>query len=340
MMFKFLLFLLSNLVLAIISNSLEVNGQRCTRRTTRREWRELSTTQQRRFTDAVIQLKQSGEFDDISNYHFSNSDNWHSNINFLPIHRYLCILFERALRRIDPSITLPYWDWSSDASDTMSSSIWDTFGRSSPGQCLRDGAFSQWRVTTPWPHCLVRAVNPGRRELSFAPHGILNQLIEGRPDFPDFAQTLEFGPHAQAHFSVGGDFAVMYSTNDPLFYLHHAYVDKIFYDWQRANPGSRYPGNLNTRLPAMDTTVGDVWELDNLCYDYSQPNLLISSGRNGRSLLQSRAMVETFKDKLYPMVLPERFLADMMYPVDGVRKVERELRQEYTKLLSLDPSQF
>lgn len=58
------------------------------------------------------------------------------------------------------------------------------------------------------------------------------------------------GLHNRVHRWVGGSMGDMPSPNDPVFYLHHANIDRIWTRWQDRNPGSAY-------LPAG--TVDDPW---------------------------------------------------------------------------------
>ena len=38
--------------------------------------------------------------------------------------------------------------------------------------------------------------------------------------------------HNRVHLWVGGNMAPMTSPNDPVFFLHHCFVDKAWADWQ------------------------------------------------------------------------------------------------------------
>jgi len=121
------------------------------------------------------------------------------------------------------------------------------------------------------------------------------------------------GPHPGPHVIVGGDLVgscpfglassacnggPKWSPNDPIFFLHHAMIDKVWYDWQNRDPrnknvfaggtvswqaGAPYaqyptggPPFLNTSSPIPgdglweNTTVGDVLDTvgGRLCYVY------------------------------------------------------------------------
>ncbi|KAJ9061206.1 Tyrosinase [Entomophthora muscae] len=69
----------------------------------------------------------------------------------------------------------------------------------------------------------------------------------------------------------------MHSPNDPLFYMHHAFVDMVWAEWQRRNPrspsegsrfGERY--NVNTVLPFFNITVRSTLDISRYCYGYNR----------------------------------------------------------------------
>ena len=95
--------------LLIAVYTVDAQGQ-CSIFRVRKEWRQMDRGEQERFANAVIRLKQSGTFDALSRYHYDNTPPWHGNLHFLPIHRYLVWLFEEELLRIDPSVSVPYWN--------------------------------------------------------------------------------------------------------------------------------------------------------------------------------------------------------------------------------------
>jgi tyrosinase len=62
-------------------------------------------------------------------------------------------------------------------------------------------------------------------------------VIEGwQPDPP--------GLHNRVHVWIGGDMAPASSPNDPVFFLNHCNVDRLWAAWQRKHPGGSYlPGD-------------------------------------------------------------------------------------------------
>ncbi|KAF8470980.1 Di-copper centre-containing protein [Russula ochroleuca] len=136
-----------------------------------------------------------------------------------------------------------------------------------------DGGFHKLPLSYPTPHTVRRnftllsfdlplpnPLNTDKLKMgntSFTASVIDAILGTSAGDFKGFQKVLEAieGPHSAIHAIVAGDMVggcpsgapshckpgPTWSPNDPLFFLHHAMVDKIWYDWQ-----SRDPGNVNS----------------------------------------------------------------------------------------------
>ena len=142
----------------------------------------------------------------------------HDGPAFLPWHRDFLFKFEKELQAIRENVTLPYWDWYSDDSRNLDTGVWKSFfgGRNNQGG----------RVSGNWQF---------RRDAS--PIVALSELDQlGRellaPTFFEFRRTIEDVSHANAHVWVGGDMRGGFSPRDPLFYLLHCNVDRIWAMWQ------------------------------------------------------------------------------------------------------------
>jgi len=87
----------------------------------------------------------------------------------------------------------------------------------------------------------------------------------------DFRLSLE-GIHNTVHGAVGAGGHAMggaSSPSDPLFWLHHAFVDKIWADWQKISTAK--PSNLTEQLKPTSLftrTVGQVLNTKTLGYVY------------------------------------------------------------------------
>ncbi|KXN71046.1 Di-copper centre-containing protein, partial [Conidiobolus coronatus NRRL 28638] len=211
----------------------------------RREIRELSQDERTKFFNAVKVIYQNNAVGSIySNFtatHYNFQQYAHGVPAFLPWHRFFLNQFEIELKKVDSSITIPYWDWSKDSQAPETSVIFsqDYFGGNGDSEtgCVNSGYFSGWKVQIPEEKCLQRKFNGGDKIGSwYSPAMIENLLKNNRESYDQFRNALEGSPHAAPHTNIGGDMSQMYSTNDPLFFMHHAFVDLIWWEWQQRNP--------------------------------------------------------------------------------------------------------
>lgn len=91
--------------------------------------------------------------------------------------------------------------------------------------------------------------------------------------------------HNRVHLWVGGSMEPMTSPNDPVFFLHHCFIDKIWADWQtlqkKENPsasphyapesGGPPSHNIDDQLKPWKHTIRDVLDIEKLGYSYEQP---------------------------------------------------------------------
>ncbi|TXS40431.1 hypothetical protein EAO75_36310, partial [Streptomyces sp. uw30] len=87
---------------------------------------KLSRAERRRFVEALLEIKRRGEYDEFVRLHIAHfvgdGDRGlraaHMTPSFLPWHRRFLLDLEEALRRVDSSVTVPYWDWTRDRRTT------------------------------------------------------------------------------------------------------------------------------------------------------------------------------------------------------------------------------
>lgn len=172
---------------------------------------------------------------------------------FLSWHREFIRRYELALQSVDPQVSLPYWDWT-DHTGTSSVVFQDNFmGPDGTGfsGAITSGYFAFDAPGAPpawWPAGL-----PGwriRSDLDSGPDGttlarflgntanlattahVQNTLNEGTAI--GFWQELEGGArmHNAGHNWIGGHMWRFTSPNDPMFFCHHANVDRLWAMWQ------------------------------------------------------------------------------------------------------------
>jgi tyrosinase len=171
----------------------------------------------------------------------------HDGRNFLAWHREYLAKIEARLIAINPLVTLPYWDWVTDRTAI-------------PAPLADPAKLVEWGITR------GAAFNGN----SLATVSQLNTLLAGGA-FASFLSTLEAAPfHNRLHVLVGGTMVTSASPADPIFWLHHAFIDKIWADWQLLHPGVN-PANPTEVLqpaPIMTRRVDQVLDTRSLGYVY------------------------------------------------------------------------
>ncbi|WP_405013928.1 tyrosinase family protein [Kitasatospora sp. NBC_01539] len=259
----------------------------------RRNQAALTAPQKRAFTDAVLELKRSGRYDTYVSTHnrfiVGDTDNGprtgHRSPSFLPWHRRFLLAFERDLQSVDPQVTLPYWDWTADRTATGGPWADDLLGGNGrPGDNrVTTGPFAasggRWSITVrPDSRDYLRrslgtavAQLPGRAEVESVLAVPTYDAAPWNSTSAGFRNQLEgwrgVNLHNRVHVWVGGLMGTGMSPNDPVFWLHHCFIDKLWAEWQRRHPGQGYlptaptPDvvSLHTAMkPWDDTTPADM----------------------------------------------------------------------------------
>ncbi|KAH6991259.1 monooxygenase [Ilyonectria sp. MPI-CAGE-AT-0026] len=263
--------------------------------------------------------------DDLVYTHYILNSEIHFVANFLPWHRWYVQLHENLLRtECGFKGVQPYWDWSidADAVDMPNSPLFDPVtgfggdgkrtGSSEVGyeRCVIDGPFANTNLTLGpgWPysadigdrpHCFTREFNGGwgndengdpiigDMQASAYNSKVMN-TIYGFDTFADMVSMLEGLPHAQVHSVIFGDMGPATSPNEPLFFLHHANIDRAWAKWQGRNatrladytgfqdPDRSIPASITDTMPVMaladtEPVVKDYMDTQAgpLCYTYS-----------------------------------------------------------------------
>lgn len=200
---------------------------------------------------------------------------------FGPWHRALLRHFEQDLQSIDSSVTLPYWDWTvNNSSGTEAGSPWtdDLMGARNPeGVDVVTGPFRKgvWHLNIlesfDMATNLQRALGASNLQPPTTPFpvltlptpaNVLGALAEKPYDSPpwnqeaspSFRNRLEgwYGPgsiHNRVHLWVGGTMLPSTSPNDPVFFLHHCNIDRLWAKWQRSTEGVYVPTEGDATAP-------------------------------------------------------------------------------------------
>ena len=79
-------------------------------------------------------------------------------------------------------------------------------------------------------------------------------------DFGSFQSQIN-GVHGSVHVRTGGDMGdVPTAAYDPIFYLHHANIDRLWADWQTAHPGALPAGEAGFELQPFPRPYSLQWQ--------------------------------------------------------------------------------
>lgn len=201
----------------------------------------------------------------------------HGNDLFLPWHRQYLIDLEKALQAVNPDVAIPYWDWTR-GQETRNILFQDLFlgplgtgdlhlvnsgyfSRNAPASLPAwwPNGFAGWRIRdelqrpdwrglpTELANWLIR--RGGSSALLPTANDI--DLIKTASLYESFRIYLEHGAqsttgrvirtHDFGHNWIGGHMSTAFSPNDPVFFMHHANVDRIWAEWQENGHQTEYP---------------------------------------------------------------------------------------------------
>jgi len=237
----------------------------------RKNVKQLTPAEKAAFVNAVLSLKGRpsilhpgnpalSRYDDYPEIHMNAmmaNPGWaHRGPAFFPWHRELLLQFENDLVAADSSVTIPYWDWTDAASSPFTADLLGGDGDPTQARKVTTGPFAHegpnhWTI-------MVKddAGDPDYLEREFGvdptapapPTGAdVNTVVAMSTTYDSspwtggsagFRASLEINLHNLVHRWVGGTMGLMTSPNDPVFWLHHCNIDRLWAVWQRIHPGA------------------------------------------------------------------------------------------------------
>lgn len=208
------------------------------------EWQQFKkTSQYQSFLNAIATMRSvtnpndQGSLQYWANVHQNYCP--HGIAYFISWHRGYLYYFEQQLRLSsgDPTLNLPYWDYYTYAT------VPAEFTDSSPSNPL-------YRSRTS-----ANVYNA----LSMAPFGSSVYNFQ-RGTTNAFEPLIENQPHNPVHDLIGGIMSTMQSPLDPIFFLHHANIDRLTHAW--ALPDGK--GIPYTAYPYSPTNSNPYWAGNNV----------------------------------------------------------------------------
>jgi tyrosinase len=200
----------------------------------RKDHRMLTVDEQNRFLNAFTQINAMGALGPLVDIHSNAIHQMHSNPRFFPWHRIYLLRMEELLMSVDPTVCLPYWKSSEE--------------QAFPAWLL---AFTPTVNLASGPHTVTRTVGM----FATLPNTAAVAAAMANGTFNTFAPALE-GIHNSGHVWVGGSMGgIATAPCDPVFWMHHAEIDRLWWEWQTANPGQNPPlaGAAATTDPWSET---------------------------------------------------------------------------------------
>jgi tyrosinase len=176
----------------------------------------------------------------VANIHqnFCAHNNWY----FLPWHRPYVGYFEYIIQNLTntPSFALPYWNWTNDRQIPVlftTDPLNDTSRQVSPSTAMPSG------------------YNDGTTMSSVMANSDFNAFasMQGSDQWDSQgAGALEGTPHNFLHWWIEGDMNTYLSPLDPLFWMHHCNIDRLWAVWNAQYANTADPAWLNYQLQYND----------------------------------------------------------------------------------------
>ncbi|ROV90064.1 hypothetical protein VSDG_08365 [Cytospora chrysosperma] len=256
----------------------------CTSLNQRKAWHALSNDEKAEYLRAEkclmsrpAKLNIEGAenlWDEIQWVHIVQSNDIHGVGHFLPWHRYYIRLHEVLLQQeCGYTGAQPYWDEQreADAGPIESASVWgtDEFSFGSGGRegdgCVVDGPFANttlrldqsFGVVKYDEYCLSR--NFTAEYWPWA-NSTYSDTCYAATNYEDAWNCYTVKPHSSGHLAVAGTLGLQSaSPGDPLFFLHHGNLDRLWWLWQSANLSSRLTDMSGRNVPTLSSLETNEW---------------------------------------------------------------------------------
>ena len=224
-----------------------VNGELTSCCRYRQDWAALSQQGKQHYIDAVKTVSSSPDFQPLYNElvrRYQDSFNTIAQNTvpetslFVPWHRYFLLEYEDLLRMVNPSITIPYWDWSVMYKRPYESPVFDPqtgFGNStdSVSMCVTSGPFREGEfevAPSAGNTCLMRKYD----DFEYPSRGFIESAVLPlkAANFSQFHNSIQLLLNLNIRCNVGGHMCTNDAANDPLYLLQLSRIDLIVDRWQ------------------------------------------------------------------------------------------------------------
>ncbi|KAL4580463.1 hypothetical protein LXL04_016657 [Taraxacum kok-saghyz] len=296
----------------------------------------------------------------------------HNSWLFFPFHRWYLYFYEKILGKLinDPSFAIPFWNWDNPTGMVLPGMFEDN-GRNNP-------LFDPFRDATHLPPTIFDIEYAGKDtgascidQIGINLPSMYRQMITNASDTTSFfggefvagddplnkqfnvAGSIEAGVHTAAHRWVGNprmangeDMGNFYSAGyDPLFYVHHANVDRMWKIWKDVDrKGHKDPtaGDwLNASYVFYDENENlvrvynrDCVDVRKMGYDYERSEIPwirsrpIAHAKGANVAAKSVGIVQKVEDVIFPLKLNKIVKVLVKRPATNRTKEDKEKQNE------------
>lgn len=193
---------------------------------------------------------------------------------FLPWHRAYLYRLEQALADRVDGVTLPWWDW------TTTREIPGPFAEETAGGAPNPLYDSETLLTATdiregAPLVERTSREPGQPDWLPGPADLDDVLSQTNyAFFNDACENIHDGVHGWVGGTMGN---VGYAAFDPVFWVHHCMIDRIWWLWQQSGRMNAVPapGWEDIVLEPFNLRVRDVLDANALGFDYADSETLL-----------------------------------------------------------------
>lgn len=215
----------------------------------RKSQEALTATEQQRYICAFNMINTDGTLGQLVTLH-QGMYMQHGNLYLLPWHRIFLMLFEKALHRYHPDVCVPYWDWTDHDQQNFPSWLNGVL----PTVNTAGGSITAIR-------------SPGTSS-DLASTVSQVPIALSQTNYTNFSSIIN-GVHGAIHGWVGGTMSSPHTSPvDPVFWLHHANLDRLWWKWYNSAQGNHQNPVITGALAPWAYTEPDTRAINSLGYEY------------------------------------------------------------------------
>lgn len=230
---------------------------------------QMTSAQKTKYKSVINSLISSGAYGKLVRIHGQMGHHMHSSDmnggfdqageqRFLPWHRDFLLQLESLIQNAEPTLFVPYWDWTVDRSIPAWLKSFKPAVKMPSGSSIK----------------VQRFTGASRRLLPLPQEAA---ALNNFSTYTDFTAQLE-DYHNDVHSWVGGQSSsgqlgtmsnIMISPADPIFWMHHAQCDRLWSIWQSNHNGKPTLTGTKKTLDPWTETSDSVNSIASLHYSYA-----------------------------------------------------------------------